>query len=533
MISDIRQLPEGSVLESDVCIVGGGAAAIAIARELAGADLRVAVLESGGLGLEADVQGLAAGTASGIPYFPLDESRYRMLGGSTYRWGARSAPMLPDDFEPRSWIAHSGWPLRFADLAPYYDRVEDLAGLHVPFDYDEKVWQGFATPPPSFDEDKLRFRAFQFGKIILFGEFYREMLRRAANVHVYLYGTVTRLVAARDGGRVEHAEVATLAGARVRARARAFVLAAGGIENARLLLLSDAGDGRGLCNEHDLVGRFFLEHPTVNAGTITTSEPERLHDVFSPGMVGGRLVETGLALAPPLQAERRCLQAITSTRLVAAADSTQALRELIWHARHRKLPRGARWYWRNPFLMERLPKVLRDPFGIVRNLVRHALGKPKRFKIESIYLEVRSEQEPNPESRVTLSSSLDALGLRRAHLEWRLTRSDRLTMQVAAETFAGEIERLGLGRLQRARWLEGDEVAWSPEMVGGHHHMGTTRMAADPEQGVVDRDCRAHAVDNLYFAGSSVFPTASFVNPTQTLLALAVRLADHLRERLA
>jgi choline dehydrogenase-like flavoprotein len=182
-----------------------------------------------------------------------------------------------------------------------------------------------------------------------------------------------------------------------------------------------------------------------------------------------------------------------------------------------------RWF------VQRLGDIARDPLGIAVNLLRHARGRPKRFRFDSLELQVRTEQAPNPDSRVTLSDATDALGQRRAHLHWELTERDRLTMRVTAEAFDGELRRLGLGELRMAPWLASDECVWPTDLVGGHHHMGTTRMSDDPRTGIVNRECRTHAIDNLYVAGSSVFPTAGYANPTMTLLALAIRLSDHLR----
>lgn len=176
MITDLNPLESGTAIDADLCIVGGGAAAIAIARELVGSERVICVLESGGLGLEARAQALAGGTTSGIPYFPLDESRYRMLGGSTFRWGARGAPMVEIDFEPRPWLNQDGWPIRREELEPYYDRVAALADWRAPFDYDARVWDLFDAQPPPFDDKLFRFSAFQFGKIVLFGEQYRKLL---------------------------------------------------------------------------------------------------------------------------------------------------------------------------------------------------------------------------------------------------------------------------------------------------------------------------------------------------------------------
>lgn len=523
MITDGRSIEAGATLTADLCIVGGGPAGIAMALSLADSGLRVCLLESGGLDLEPAAQALTAGDTSGVPYFDLTESRHRLLGGSTAVWGARSAPMTELDLASRAWVPLSGWPLTLEELAPYYKAYHRLVDLHEPFDYGEGVWEALGTDPPPFDRERLRFTAFQFGRILLLGRHYRRRLERASGLDVLLHANAVELcTGGRHTDRIERVEVRTLDGRAFRVSAATFVLACGGLENARLLLLSRAADRRGLCNDGDLVGRYFMEHPTVSAGDVLADDPQALCDVFSPGQIGGRLVETGLALSPAVQSARRCLNAVAAVRMVAPDDPTQLLRELVFGIRRGELPGDTG---------RRLRRIAGDPIGVAGNLWRHLAGRPKRFRIERLYLELRTEQEPDPDSRVTLSQTNDALGLPRAHLHWTLSERDRETMRVAAELVEAELRRLGLGRLERAAWLDAQPAFWPDDLVGGHHHMGTTRMSDDPARGVVDRDCRAHAVDNLYIAGSSVFPTAGYVNPTPTLVALALRLADHLAGR--
>jgi len=294
-------------------------------------------------------------------------------------------------------------------------------------------------------------------------------------------------------------------------------------------LLLSPGAGAGICNRNELVGRFFMEHPTVSAGRIASDRWQALHDTCSPGLHGGRLVEVGLALAPAVQRREHCLNAVARVNIVVESDATQALRELVWNARHRRFPHQLDWYQKNRWLTQRLRSIAADPMGILANLYRHARGKPKRFNVGAVYLEIRTEQEPNPASRVTLAESVDAFGQRRAKLHWTLSPRDKRTMRVTAELFRDELRRLGLGELEIAPWLESDEIVFPDDMVGGHHHMGTTRMAADPAHGVVDADCRTHEIDNLHVAGSSVFPTVGYANPTATVLALSLRLADRLK----
>ena len=529
MIIDIRTLPDGSHIEADLCIVGGGAAAIAMTRKLSGSPLTVAILESGGLTFDDATQALAAGQRSGVPYFDLDKSRFRLLGGSTFRWGARTTPLKPIDFARRDWVSLSGWPICADTLRPYEDEIFDIVGLHRPFDYDASVWKRFGKTPPAVDDSLLEYSAFQFGKNLGLGEVFRRALEQAPNVTVYLHANVLGLRPTERGDHVEHVDVGALSGQRYIVHADRYVLASGGIENPRLLLLSDSVDPKGLCNEHDVVGRYFMEHPTASAGTVVSERWQEVLDVFTPGLLGGRLVEVGLALAPAFQERERCLNAVVRPVAIVEQDATQALRELLWLLRHRRLHSEVTSARDRAWFTDRFAAIARDPLRIVSNLVRHATGKPKRFNVESVQLQVRIEQEPNPDSRVTLAAATDAFGQRRAHLHWTMSERERRTMRLAAETFDRELRRLRMGGVEMASWLTAPELRWPDDLVGGHHHMGTTRMSADARTGVVNADQRAHAVDNLYITGSSVFPTAGYANPTMTVLALALRLGEHLR----
>lgn len=227
-----------------------------------------------------------------------------------------------------------------------------------------------------------------------------------------------------------------------------------------------------------------------------------------------------MALSPQIQETDRCLNAVARIKPALAPDATQALKEILWDLSRRRI---------RPDYGSRLTQVFKDPAGIVRNVYRHLRNKPKHYNIDALYVEVRTEQAPNPNSRVALADSTDALGLRKARLHWELTELEKRTMQVTATRFGRELTRIGHGEYSMDSCLQNKDLTFPPEMVGGHHHMGTTRMAEDPKKGVIDKNCRAHGIDNLFIAGSSVFPTASFVNPTLTIVALTLRLTDYLR----
>lgn len=521
MITDINELDDSTVIEADICIIGGGAVGITMAREFANTHLDVCVLESGGFEYEAGMQSLYVGETSGVPYFDLTDCRCRIFGGSTYRWGARGAPMDEIDFKNRSWTPHSGWPVSLAEMRPYYERAQKLNGMYSPFHYDERVWESFDIEPPVFDKEFFHYWGFQFGKIIMFGSYYREELKSAPNVNIFLNANVTNIQSNSVANHIDYVDVITLQGKKSQVKAKTFVLASGGIENPRLMLVSNTVEPEGLCNSNDLVGRFFMEHPTTPTGTVITSDMHKMCDYFSPGQIGGRLVETGLALSEKLQETEKCLNAVVSVRPeLPESEATQVFIMVVWDFMHRRIPEN---------FIKKIGQILKDPFRVAANCYRHVVDKPKRFNTKSLYLEVRIEQEPNPDSRVTLSDKKDVLGMRYPRLHWDLTEMDKHTMKVAAEAFGRECERLGIGQFIMDDWLTSNDLMWSPELVGGHHHMGTTRMSDSESEGVVDKNLKAHTMDNLYIAGSSVFPTAGYVNPTLTVLALTLRLTDHLK----
>jgi choline dehydrogenase-like flavoprotein len=540
MILDAHDIGERSVVHTDVCVIGGGPAGITLARELARGSAEVCVLESGGLGFEADTQELCEaeveGTlvAAGGGYDHL--SRLRALGGATGHWGGVLRPLDSLDFEQRPWVPHSGWPFGAGEVAPYYDRA--CAICEVP-----NVTGG--DPPPHQpgrpllllnDGARVTTQIFQ-QNILHFGARYRDDLQRSARVRVVLHATVTGLHARQAGSSLDRVAVVSLGGRRFDVRARAYVLAAGGLENPRLLLLSDDVQRSGLGNAHDLVGRYFMEHPHVPIGRVVLFRPEdavALYATFESDAAFKSRIRGAFRLTDGVQRERRLLNA--SFGVVPVADpfaGTRAgFRALLGAARTEVQPwltppppaDFERWY--ETYLTQTL--LFDSASTVARDLDRLRLAAPEDPARSGGILLARAEQAPNPESRVTLSTARDKLGQRRIKLAWRLGNLDRDSLAESVKILGTELGRAALGRAQIIMTPSG---AW-PAGGGGFHHMGTTRMHADPRQGVVDANCRVHGVSNLYVAGSSVFPTGGHANPTLTIVALTVRLADHLKRAL-
>jgi len=489
MIVDANAVDDGAVLESTVCVVGAGAAGIPLALALARRGIDVTLLESGGLEPEVETQRLYDGANVGIPYSP-SASRLRYFGGTTNHWGGMCHPLDEDDFLPREWIADSGWPIRRSDVEPYYD--EALAVLEVPSRHRfTEVERDVAAFPYLLGAENPAFAPVLWLKSppTRLGQTSRQAIADHPRIRCYLHANAVQVVPNAAADHVERIDVRTLGGRRVRCRARDYVLSAGGIENARLLLLSDAVVPGGLGNRHDLVGRYFMEHIAEFVGTMVVVPPRGARGFQEESV-----------------RERAGRDLVGVWNVFFGLGSTRAFRE-----RHRLL--GC--------VVNAIPKPpdADDPAArAVENLVRAgASDAPAR----SFGLYVTAERAPNRDSRISLGDDLDALGQRRVVVDLRPAPSDAHSVRKTVRAFGLELARAGHGR---ARIPEA-EFQTTP-LVG--HHMGTTRMSDDPARGVTDRDGRVHEIANLYVAGSSLFPTGGYANPTMTIVALALRLAEHL-----
>jgi choline dehydrogenase-like flavoprotein len=540
VLIDARTLPEDTLVENDICIIGAGAAGITLAREFINQPYQVCLLESGGLDYDEVSQSLYTGENIGLPYCPLNEARARYLGGSTNLWGGWSRPLDDIDFEDRPWKPYSGWPITKAELVPYYERAQKACNLG-PFEYDFAYWED------ALGHLQLRELPFLREEIITylwqiippthlqFGEAYRAEIEQARNIKTYLHANVVEIDTNDTAQAVTRVRVASLSGKKFLVSAKVFILAVGGIENPRLLLVSNKVQNTGLGNQYDLVGRFFMEHPLLISGKLLFSSPAALYTQRNI-RVGEVFIGIALGLSQAVQ-EREQILNFSARPLPILPDWVEAFNRLMYRTRktketkeHKAFPSitlGTRRYRSETPVMEDLGKV-------IANLDRVAARAYAKLFNKSLFSEqanlcttaLVSEQAPNPDSRITLSTERDRLGLNRVQLDWRLSPIDKYTIQRSQQIIAQEFERSGLGQLQIE--LSDDESSWQ-SVEGSYHHMGTTRMSINPKQGVVNEHCQVHGTSNLYIAGSSVFPTSGLSNPTLTICALAIRLADHIK----
>lgn len=465
MLIDARKLSEGEHLRADVCIVGAGPAGIAIAKELNHTSLKVLLLESGGFEVDEKVNDLSRGSKQGESYPAPSDLRERGFGGTAQVWpivldqnrlGVRYVPFDPIDFEKRDWIPYSGWPITRTDLDPYYARAHGLAKTG-PYTYDVQDWDGPDAQAIQFPGGQLTTQMFQFGPREVFTRDYRYELEQSANVSIVIYAHALEINTDNLGQRVTGLKVGTVAGNRFEVTARMVVLAQGGLEVPRLLLLSQSAQTCGLGNGHDLVGRFLMDHPVVRPGVLVPDNREVFNRL---ALYDARWVNGARVLAKPV------LTAETQRQEKLININTALFPRPAW-ARHnllrRVFPKGQRVV--SPALQSaqvlkrslQKGKLPKDPLQHLANLLLgvddlvykswRQLGKyqfgqlpgftydfdrggwsqldnlPRRFGCFDL-LHV-TEQTPDPTNRVQLADNRDRFGYQRMVVDWRHSDFDR------------------------------------------------------------------------------------------------------------
>ena len=547
MILDANDLAPGASLDAELCIIGAGAAGIATALQFVDAGYPVLVLESGGLKADKPTQDLYAGTvADERLHSPPDRYRQRRFGGSTTIWGGRCMPFDPIDFEARDYVPHSGWPIGPDALAPFYPEANRLCEAGR-FAYT--IAEAFPEAPPAlidgfsspnFTTDTLE----RFSRPTDFGSRYRERLAAAPNVRVVLHANVTAIRLAQVGSRVDHLDVATLGGRKLTVRARRYVLATGGLEVARLLLASNDVQRDGIGNRFDTVGRYYMCHL---AGTIGAIRIRRSLDAVHHGYdrdADGIYCRRRFALVPATQRSNRIgnfIARLHHPRITDPAHRSAVLSLLFMSRLVIPYEYAKRLHGEHRATLEEWGRHVinvasgpHEAVGFAWHMLRDRRLAERKFpsviiksKANLYSLDFHAEQQPNPSSRVQLGTERDPLGMARLRVDWRYTEGDVDTVRRALALLADDLRRCGVGAFD----YDPSQVEAEMTRYGayGGHHIGTARMGSDRRSSVVDADARVHDVDNLYVASAAVFPTSSQANPTLTIVALALRLAAHLK----
>lgn len=526
---DGRKLADGESIETDVCIVGAGASGIALALELINTPFNVALFESGGLKLKHKTQLLYRGESTGRPYFDIEFTKQRYFGGATNKWFGRCRPLDNIDFERRDWVPYSGWPFGKEELDPYYERAHTVCQL-APYNYDPSFWEDNEKKALPFDNTGIESKIFQFSPPTRFGKEYLTDIENAKNFKIFLFSNAVSISLNPDGKKVDHVKFVTLNGKTFKVNAKIFILAASALEITRLLLVSNDIQNSGIGNHNDMVGRFFMEHPHIFCGALSSPlspKYSNFYNVLDYSRNEGNLGTVGaLGFTEDMIRRQQLLNA--SAFFVRRKDykvnksyfseGALALTNVVDIITHTRAP--------GFLFFKELKRVFRHLNIVSKILVNRMQG----FIHTKDWITIRSQIEtvPNPNSRVTLSTKKDRLGMNKLVLDWQLTQQDLDSFRTFQNILFNALQNIGCCMFPFEHEL--DDTGWPVTMMAGMHHMGTTRMHADSKKGVVDPNCRVQGVYNLYIAGSSVFPTSGHANPMLTIIALAIRLADHVKE---
>jgi choline dehydrogenase-like flavoprotein len=549
MLVNIATLGTDDFLQFDVCIVGSGPAGITLAREICRSGLRVCLLESGGHRPAEDSQNLNTGavdSAHGYREQTLREGRRRQFGGTANLWNhevrgessrhIRYVPLDEIDFERRDWVSESGWPFSRREIQPFYECAQQVCGIGK-FDSQAGTWENGTSNSEPWRMERIESVVSQFGSSEIFLERYRRELVHDERVTLILRAVLLGLQMDPLSRTITMAQASTSEGRKFQVRAQAFVLAAGALENARILLLQDDLQPGGLGNQHDMVGRCFMDHPTIKLGALIPSSSAFFGRAgfYDQHDVGGQAMMGILHIRPEVMRREKMLNLCAV--LVPHFKNLWSNGPAVLH---QLMVRGPRFLWRHrsgkhrygPLTGEEPPQPLRQ-----RLLEQYysegqcgwsrLSGLERRFGAFGVHSLV--EQSPDRSNRIMLQEQVDGFGQRKIKVLWRWNELDLRSIRQAQQIFREELATAGIGTFIPVE----ESVGSQPRQFNSpHHFLGTTRMHDNPRNGVVDADCRVHDVQNLFLAGSSVFPTGGFANPTLTIVALTLRLAAHLQSEL-
>ncbi|MEO9894559.1 GMC family oxidoreductase [Aurantibacter sp.] len=508
-----------SEFTADICIIGSGAAGFASSLSFINSGLNVIVLEGGNEFFNQEAADLHKAELVGKFHGGIHEGRERIIGGTTTKWGGQVFPFMKEDFCVRPHVPLSGWPLTFEDLKNFYDKAEKILGTDssVPFSY--KPWKDWKIKEPTLNTEKLDFIFTKWCKIPNLFIQHGTKIKKSKNIILLKNANVTELLPNAEHTKVNAVSISTLNNKVGVVNAKYFISAGGAFETVRLFLNSKKFSSSGIGNQNGLVGLYIQDHVACVVGKIFPESRTKFHAIFDPFYKNGFKYFPRLRMSPKWANEKKLLFASSQIVFDVQAKNTLTIaKEVFAKLRNKKLP------------IKTIIYLIFNPYNSINllNILFRWKLKNRGFspKEGPIWLEIHSEQNPSTENSITLSNEKDSLGMPRIKLNWNISELTSNTIVEMAKLTASEIEQSGIAKVELENWVLNHNTNNHEWMTDSYHQAGGLRMSLDHKTGVVDSDCKVYGIDNLYVASSAVFPTSSFSNPTMTIIALAIRIAE-------
>ena len=501
--------------DADLCIVGGGVAAYTLISSLRNSPLRILVIERGGLHPGPDQEKEKESEITGHPFTGHLEGRYFGLGGTSEYWGGQALPLDGFDLSKKDWVDFSGWPISFEDIKSFYTEAEKLFKVD-PVPYDSDVNSLRKLEPLSVDQSTIKFHFSKWSPRPNFKPALIDALVSNERSHILLNAVVSSLEYNTENKRVSQIRVECSNGRRGTVKATNFILATGGIENPRLLLCSPT------IPQNKWIGRMFQDHPTAQVATILPTEMSLLQRYFGYFFIGRTRCLPRLSLTTDIQKSKKLVAATAFIQFLPKEGSLfESMKEVYRSISRMKIP--------SKRMIGNLFISMRNVKEVIPIIKAYSLNRSVYVPDSLPRLTVMIEQVPSAESFISLSSERDKYGMAKAKINWCIPAATIHTLKEFCLLLEAAFQRMQLGKIQWESWLSQSNEIIKMNLIDAFHHMGTTRMSQSETTGVVDENCRMHGVGNLYIAGSSVFPTSGHSNPTLTLMALAIRLSQHIK----
>jgi choline dehydrogenase-like flavoprotein len=559
MIENLATLNGDIEVSADLAVVGAGPAGIVVALEAARRGLSVLLIESGDRSFDPGVQELSAAAEwDRQRHAPLDLSTRRQVGGTSTIWGGRCVPFDPVDFAARPSFGIPSWPVSYTDIQHYFQRACDWMKCgRAAFDLSALPHLPSGIVPGFADDGVLGSGLERWSLPTNFGQVYGQDLEQSALVRLLTGVTCTEIASAPESGAAQHLECRSSAGGHVRATAKAFVVACGGLEGTRLLMCSTGPQGEQMGNRGGQLGRWYMAHVEGSIANVRFTGPPRQTVFGYERDTDGVWVRRRFGFTEDYQHEHGLPNVVSWLGNWELPDARHGYGELSFIYLALTSPLGPRLAPEVQRLSMTGADIPGTPYGQatvspksahVQNVVRHPLATGRfaagfgagrfltrgrrvpgffMYSKDNLYpFQYHGEQLPNPDSRVTLTGEKDRLGRRKLAIDLRFSPGDVDGIVRAHEHWDQYFRKLGVGQLEYQH--EDLEQAIDRRLGGGFHQAGTTRMAASAADGVVDADLAVHGVPNVYVASSSSFVTSGQANSTFMIVAFAVRLADHL-----